>query len=359
MGSIYRHRRAEIKPLRAPSRNRVLTEVALIPASRGARLAPARGFETAGMSVRYIPIEADAGFKYQWFGYSHYLALHNLRLADGETFTDGDSVDRRKDLRGTMTFAPAGCRVWGWSIPHSAGQSFTALYLNPKQMEQEVAQKLRHIPSRANVYFANSALRSTLEKMQCALTNVTPADAMYLESLCLIAVLELCVIQRERLVAAAQPPGRLAPAHAQKIAQYVEANLDKDIGLIDLAQLAGLSRFHFLRAFKKTTVETPYQYLLRRRIERAQSLLKASHMSVTEVASAVGFKDSTRFIRAFRRRWARHRENIGSRSPAGLSGARRRSIADCPKPCQGPGWRGFPPAPRASSWNTPGIKTLV
>jgi AraC family transcriptional regulator len=136
--------------------------------------------------------------------------------------------------------------------------------------------------------------------MQWALTGVTPADSMYLESLCLLAVLELCVIQKERWVAAAQPAGSLTRSNEQKVADYVEANLDRNIGLNDLAQLAGLSRFHFLRAFKKTTAETPYQYLLRRRIERAQALLTEGSLSVTEIASAVGFKDSTQFIRTFR-----------------------------------------------------------
>jgi AraC family transcriptional regulator len=276
--------------------------VALTTAARGVRLAPARSFEATGISVQHVPIDIEDGYKYQWVGYSHYLALHDLRRADGETFTDGSVVERRKDLRGMMTFAPAGCRVWGWSIPQTRGQSFTALYLNPKQMEEEVAQKLRHIPSQANVYFANSALRSTIEKMQWALTGLTPPDSMYLESLCLIAVLELCVIQREKLVATPQSAGSLARAQQQKIADYVESNLAEDISLNDLAQLAGLSRFHFLRAFKKTTQETPYQYLLRRRIERAQTLLIASKMSINEIASAVGFKDSTQFVRTFRKK---------------------------------------------------------
>jgi len=301
MGSVRRYGRTAHAPPRAPSRSRLLSEVQLTPARRGARLEAARHFEAAGMAIQHVPIDAGDGFNYQWVGNSHYLALHDLRLADGELFTDGSVVERRKDLRGMMTFAPAGCRLWGWSVPRSPGQSFTALYLNPRKTEEEVAQKLRHIPSQANVYFANSALRSTLEKMQWALAGLTPADSMYLESLCLVAVLELCVVQKESLVAAAQPAGRLARSHEQRIAEYVEANLGKDIGLNDLAQVAGLSRFHFLRAFRKTTEETPYQYLLRRRIARAQTLLQNGNMSITEIALAVGFRDSTRFIKAFRK----------------------------------------------------------
>lgn len=302
MGPVRIHRIIEKARPRAPSRARLLSEVAVTPAVRGVRFAAAREFGAAGISVQHVPIGACEGFKYEWIGYSHYLALHNLRLADGETFTDGTVVDRRRDLRGMMTFAPAGCRVWGWSIPRVPGQSFTALYLNPRQMEQEVAQKLRHIPSQANVYFVNSALRSTIEKLQWALTGIAPADSMYMESLCMIAVMQLCVIQKERLVATARPVGTLARAHEQKIADYIESNLGRNIGLDDLARLAGLSRFHFLRAFKRTTEETPYQYLLRRRIERAQTLLADGRLSVTAIGSVVGFKDATQFIRAFRKK---------------------------------------------------------
>jgi len=278
-----------------------IPEVTLTSAT-GPLLTKQRVFEEAGITLRWVPIAAsqDADFGFQWIGRTHYLALHDLQRTEGETFSDSSTVDRRKDLRGTMTFAPAGCAVWGWGSWRSPG-SFSALYLDPDQMEETVAQKLRYVPSQTHVYFSNSALRSTLEKMQWALSGVTADDAMYLESLCVLAVMELCVIQQEKLAAAEQPAGQLAKAHTQKIVEYVDANLAQDIGLNDLANLAGLSRFHFARAFKRTIQETPYQYLLRRRIERAQALLKDTDMSVAEVAAAVGFKDTTRFIRAFRR----------------------------------------------------------
>lgn len=280
-------------------RRRELREVALTGVTVSG-LTKERVFEAGGITLRWVPIAAPHGFGFQWLGRAHYLGLHELRRLDGETFSDSTDVDRRKDLHGTLTFAPAGCGVWGWGTVPSPG-SFTALYLDPGQAEETVAQKLRYVPSRAHVYFSNSALRSTLEKMQWALSGITTDDAMYLESLCLLAVLELCVVQQEKLAAAEQPAGRLATAHTQRIVEYVDTNLAQDIGLKDLADLAGLSRFYFARAFKKTTQETPYQYLLRRRIERAQALLRDGDISVAEVAAAVGFKDTTRFIRAFRR----------------------------------------------------------
>lgn len=71
-----------------------------------------------------------------------------------------------------------------------------------------------------------------------------------------------------------------------------------DISVDDLAKAAGMSRFHFSRLFRDQVGEAPYKHLLKIRVRRAAELLR-SH-SVTEAAFAVGFKDLSRFARAFR-----------------------------------------------------------
>ncbi|MET9954989.1 helix-turn-helix transcriptional regulator [Streptomyces sp. NPDC006339] len=79
--------------------------------------------------------------------------------------------------------------------------------------------------------------------------------------------------------------------------------MDRDWGepldLDAVARHAGYSRFHFVRAFKAAYGEPPGQYLSRRRIERAQELLRTADLSVTEICGLVGFSSlgtfSTRF----------------------------------------------------------------
>ncbi|HSS90458.1 MAG TPA: helix-turn-helix transcriptional regulator, partial [Streptosporangiaceae bacterium] len=77
----------------------------------------------------------------------------------------------------------------------------------------------------------------------------------------------------------------------------------------------GVSKFHFVRCFEATYGETPIRYLTRRRIERAQDLLRAANLTVTEVCMLVGFSSlgsfSSRFAQlvgesptAYRDRWA-------------------------------------------------------
>ena len=106
--------------------------------------------------------------------------------------------------------------------------------------------------------------------------------------------------------AAARPVPReggagLAPARLRAVHDTIEARLHEDLGLDDLAAACGLSRWHFLRAFRAATGHTPYRYLMRRRIERARTLLAAGAGSVEEVAHRTGFADAAHFSRSFAR----------------------------------------------------------
>jgi AraC family transcriptional regulator len=81
---------------------------------------------------------------------------------------------------------------------------------------------------------------------------------------------------------------------------YIDENLADDFGLDELASLCGLTRFHFARAFKATFHETPHQYVLGRRLEKAMDLLIKSRLPISEVACVVGFSGSSQFARSFK-----------------------------------------------------------
>jgi AraC family transcriptional regulator len=81
----------------------------------------------------------------------------------------------------------------------------------------------------------------------------------------------------------------------------MEANIESDIRLGDLAREAGMSSSHFIRSFRETTGQTPYQFQLHQRVKRAQSLMRDPRASLTEVALASGFADQHHLARVFRR----------------------------------------------------------
>jgi AraC-like DNA-binding protein len=64
--------------------------------------------------------------------------------------------------------------------------------------------------------------------------------------------------------------------------------------------VAGLSRFHFIKAFRKAMGQSPYQFLLRLRLEEAKRLLTTTRLSVEEIALTVGFSSSAQFVRMFK-----------------------------------------------------------
>ncbi|MCP3141374.1 helix-turn-helix domain-containing protein [Pyxidicoccus xibeiensis] len=81
----------------------------------------------------------------------------------------------------------------------------------------------------------------------------------------------------------------------------IEAQLDQPLRVEDMAQVAGMARFDFMRAFRDQVGQSPYRHLTRRRLERAAERLRGGARSILEVALACGFQDPSRFARAFTR----------------------------------------------------------
>ncbi len=98
-----------------------------------------------------------------------------------------------------------------------------------------------------------------------------------------------------------QPNGGLAPWQVRRATDYIEANLARDIPLADLAALARLSPFHFARAFKRSVGQPPHAYQYGLRLERAKDLLAQTDLSITEIASQVGYEAPQTLARAFQR----------------------------------------------------------
>ena len=94
---------------------------------------------------------------------------------------------------------------------------------------------------------------------------------------------------------------RLTPLVVRRIDRFIDDNLERQVGLSELAVLAGLSRWYFLRVFAETVGTSPHDYVTRRRLDRAQHLLRTTSRSVMDVAGDVGMTHS-HFSRVFSRR---------------------------------------------------------
>ena len=100
----------------------------------------------------------------------------------------------------------------------------------------------------------------------------------------------------------ADPPSGLPPGRLRCVKDYVEAHLGQNIALEDLAAAACYSEYHFCRAFRQSTGQSPYQYVIQRRMkEAARQLRDHPHRTVGAVARNVGYASRSHFSRQFKK----------------------------------------------------------
>jgi AraC family transcriptional regulator len=95
--------------------------------------------------------------------------------------------------------------------------------------------------------------------------------------------------------------GGLSPAALRRVQLFVEANVERPLHTRDLAARAGLSVYHFARAFRVSTGVTPLAYVHQRRIERATTLIGTTTQPLARIAVTAGFTTQSRLTTAFRR----------------------------------------------------------
>lgn len=86
----------------------------------------------------------------------------------------------------------------------------------------------------------------------------------------------------------------------RRVAEYINANLEKPIGMEDFIAVANLSKYHLIHIFRQQMGMPPYRYLHHCRVNRAQALLRTTDLPVSEISARVGYADPVNFIRHFK-----------------------------------------------------------
>ena len=95
--------------------------------------------------------------------------------------------------------------------------------------------------------------------------------------------------------------GGLAPRQMRRVLDYIDAHLTDELGLVELAAIAGLSPHHFGEAFKTSIGTSPHRYVIERRVQHALELLRDKDRSIGEIAHAAGFSSQSHLTANFRR----------------------------------------------------------
>lgn len=203
-------------------------------------------------------------------------------------------------LRGGETcFCPAYTNHWTtWKRP----TSFTVIAFEPtffEEMSQQIWERdwVEFVPK---WQIFDPMVQGIVAALKSDLKAGCPVGRLYGESFG--TSLAVHILSNFSIVQRKIPDWKgLSKSSQQQVLEFIEAYLETNIRLEDLAQIAGMSTFHFCRLFKKTMRLTPHQYVIRRRVERAKQLLKQSNLRIVDIALACGFANQSHFSRNFRR----------------------------------------------------------
>ena len=199
---------------------------------------------------------------------------------------------------GDLCVLPAGV-IGEWDM--GARADSLVLRLSPS-LVQETAHTLRLTTPRARIAPAIRVRDPHLEHIGWLLRSEReagyPLGRLFVDSLAATMAARLLRRQGHALPAlrCQLPKWRL-----RAVCDYIEANLDSDLSLAELADVAGFSVPHFKVLFLRTTGLSPHRYVVERRVERARQLLLKRDRPMGDVALEVGFAHSSHMVRCFRR----------------------------------------------------------
>jgi AraC family transcriptional regulator len=156
---------------------------------------------------------------------------------------------------------------------------------------------------RASRKFADARLSAMVAAVRAEMIAGFPSGRLFLDSVeqAMAVALVNGHAVRHRPVQISR--GGLGPARLRKIRELIHAKIEDELSLDEMAESVGLSTAHFARMFRKSTGQTPHQFVLRQRLERAKTMLCAPDARVLDVAVACGFKTQQHFAQVFRDLW--------------------------------------------------------
>lgn len=180
-----------------------------------------------------------------------------------------------------------------------------ALRLNPGIVVEAAAAIHRgdpnHIEIIPNFFFTDPILHHLGVELSNEMQRANPLGPLYADSLTNRLTLHLLRHFSTGRVVRRLSNSRLTRAQLGKVDEYIHANLDQKISLLDLATCLHLSVPHFERMFRATTHVPPYRYVLELRLEQARVLLERTRLPVAEVAFQCGFSSQSHFTAHFTR----------------------------------------------------------
>jgi AraC family transcriptional regulator len=145
----------------------------------------------------------------------------------------------------------------------------------------------------------DEVIAALMNALKFDILSGTPSGSIFAESV--VAALLHHIIKPRPALPRRPEKAALTKQQLARTDELIEANLTGRLSLLDLAANTGVSVRHFCRAFRASKEISPHQYVIRRRVERAQALIEAGDLTYAVVAEMAGFADQSQMTKTFRR----------------------------------------------------------
>ena len=249
------------------------------------------------MLIESIYVPAHRRIECRFRASSNLLVMYDDGIRrDGETSIDHLARSKLRNLANKLTFVPANRAFNEWHEPRTAIR-FSYLYLDLRMFDGSGHETTINIP---RAFFDDSVVWDTASKLRDVVTN-GKADKSYVAALTNVLAHELLRSGKEMSQDSAVSRGGLATWQKRVVIRHIEEHVCERNPLVTLAKLVRLSPSHFCRAFRQSFGIPPHEYHIRRRIEKAKTLLAEREASVTGVGFALGYSHTSSFSVAFRK----------------------------------------------------------
>jgi AraC family transcriptional regulator len=230
----------------------------------------------------------------------HVILLSLTDGCTGELITGSGNGIRGTQTKGNICVVPAG-------LDHQAvlegSSEHLALYLDPSLIAKAASEA--HVAGSFEIAERYTRRDEVINSIGMALLGELDSEGLsgrlYAESLANVLAVHLLRYYAVPSTRAVTFTGGLSATKLHQVTEFIADNYGREIKLAELAQVAGMSSFHFAREFKRTTGTTPHQYLIKFRVERAKALLAKRDLPLIEVSLRSGFSHQSHFTRLFRR----------------------------------------------------------
>ena len=254
-----------------------------------------------GIKADAVEIVSREPYEYRFRAPHHLLIMsEHARRDDGETLIEGLPKSRLQEFSHKLSLVPAGHQFFGWIKPQTSVR-VTYFYIDPRAPLLDPELRFAETELKPRLFFFDKDLWETAAKLKALSENSQPGERQYAEALSMVLGHELLRLNNGAVAAHQTIRGGLAAWQEKRLAQYIEEHLLEDVPLAKLAEVARLSPYHFVRAFKQSFGLPPHRYLSKLRMEQAKSLLADPDISVTQIGVNLGFSETSSFTTAFRK----------------------------------------------------------